>query len=126
GAGVSPGTYTLTVTGTGTSVTHSTTVTLTVTFAGGSGIVNGGFEAGNLSGWTAAGSAVAAGPGHTGSYSASVGSSSPTSGDSSIKQTFSTPSGGSRTLGLWYSIHCPDTGRYDWATVTLRHNTRRK
>jgi len=127
GSTVSTGTYTLTVTGTGTSVTHSTTVTLNATLApGASGIVNGGFEAGNLSGWTVAGTATAASPGHSGSYSAWVGSTSPTSGDSSVKQTFNAPSGGSHVLTFWYSVHCPDTLTYDWATVTLRDNTRKR
>ena len=66
GASVAAGTYNLTVTGTGASATHSTGVSLTVTLAGGFGIVNGGFETGNLSGWTVAGSASVASPGNSG------------------------------------------------------------
>jgi Pro-kumamolisin, activation domain/Putative Ig domain len=119
------GTYTITVTGTEGSKTHSTAVTLTVTSSGGgSGIVNGGFETGNLSGWTASGASatVVNSNCHSGTYCAQLGSTSPTNGDSSIAQTFTVPQG-SNTLSFWYRITCPDTIQYDWATATLKDNT---
>jgi hypothetical protein len=115
------GTYPVTVTGTGTSATHSTTVTLAVNPAG--GLTNGGFEAGTLSGWTASGSATVTSTGaHSGSYTALVGSASPTNGDSYIRQTFTVPAGASQ-LSFWYDVTCPDTVTYDWATATLTDNT---
>ncbi len=86
-------------------------------------IVNGGFETGTLSGWTATGAATGvttAGP-HSGAYAALLGSSSPTNGDSSISQTFTASTSG--TLSFWYSVTCPDTLTYDWATATLQDNT---
>jgi serine protease len=122
-ASVPAGTYTLTVTGTGTSVTHTVPVTLTVTASGGGDIVNGGFETGTLSGWNPSGSTGVGSPAHSGTYAAVVGSTAPTQGDSTIVQTFSTPSGASRTLTVWYQIHCPDKVRFDWATITVRDNT---
>jgi hypothetical protein len=88
----------------------------------GGGIVNGGFETGTLSSWSLAGAASIVAGGHSGSYSARVGSTSPTNGDSSISQTFTAPSG-STQLSFWYKMTCPDTVRYDWATATLRDNT---
>jgi len=115
-----PGTYTITVTGTGTSATHSTTFALTVNSPG--GIVNGGFESGSLSGWTASGATSISTTAHSGGFSAMVGSSSPFNGDSSIAQTFNVPAG-SGTLSFWYRVVCPDTVTYDWATATLKDNT---
>jgi hypothetical protein len=123
GSSVTPGPYTITVTGTGTSATHSTSVSLTVTASGGSGgIVNGGFETGDFTGWTRAGTTSIVSPGHTGSYAAQLGSTSPTNGDSSISQTFTAPTGVTK-LHFWYKVVCPDTVTYDWARATLRDNT---
>jgi hypothetical protein len=118
------GSYTVTVTGTGPggAPVHSTTVTLTVTQPTGGGIVNGGFEAGSLSGWTSVGATAISTAAHSGSSSAKVGSSSPFNGDSSISQTFSAPAAGG-TLSFWYNVVCTDTVTYDWATATLKDNT---
>jgi len=123
GSSTATGTYPVTVTGAGTSATHTTSISLTVTAASsGGGIVNGGFETGNLTGWTSTGTTSVAGSAHTGSFAAQVGGTSPTNVDSSIAQTFSAPSTGG-TLIFWYNVHCPDTLTYDWATATLRDNT---
>lgn len=95
---------------------------VTGTAASGSNvIVNGGFETGTLGSWTAASAASVVSGGHTGSYAARVGSTSPTNGDSSISQTFTAPSG-TTNVSFWYKMTCPDTVRYDWATATLRDN----
>ena len=119
-----PGPYTITVTGTEGSATHATSVSLTVTGTSGSGVVNGGFETGSLSGWTASGasSAVVSSGCHGGTFCARLGSTTPTNGDSSIAQTFTVPAGGS-TVSFWYKVSCPDTLTYDWAVATLRDNT---
>src|SRR5205085_286846 len=112
------GTYTLTITGTAPSATHSTSVGVTVTAPPPpGGIANGGFESG-LSSWTSTGATSVSTTAHTGTSSAQVGSGSPFSGDSSIAQTFTAPSGSS-SLSLWYQVHCPDSVTYDWATATL-------
>ncbi|MER7757758.1 hypothetical protein [Kitasatospora sp. NPDC097643] len=118
------GSYAITVTGTGTSATHTATYTLTVTGGPTGGVTNGGFEAGSLSGWTATGPAtgVTTTGQHSGGYAALLGSTSPTNGDSTVTQTFTAPTGTS-TLSLWYSVTCPDTVTYDWATATLKDNT---
>jgi hypothetical protein len=87
------------------------------------GITNGGFETGNLTGWSTAGttSVTTSGP-HSGTYAAFLGSTSPTNGDSSISQSFTVPSG-KATLSFWYNVYCPDTLTYDWATATLTDTT---
>lgn len=87
-----------------------------------SGVVNGGFETGSLSGWTAVGSALATTPGHSGTYAARLGSTVATNGDSSLSQTFTAPAA-TTALSFWYSVQCPDTVTYDWATATLKDNT---
>ena len=87
------------------------------------GITNGTFETGSLSGWTTAGTTSAAtGNAHNGSFAGQTGSNSPTSGDSTLKQTFTAPAGTSK-LSLYVKVVCPDTVTYDWATVTLKDNT---
>jgi serine protease len=98
-------------------------VTVTSSGGGGGGITNGGFEAGTFSGWTTSGASTAISTtAHSGSYSAMLGKTTATNGDSAIAQTFTVPSGYG-TVTFWYQVHCPDTVTYDWATATLKDNT---
>ncbi|MEO7022456.1 MAG: protease pro-enzyme activation domain-containing protein [Ktedonobacteraceae bacterium] len=85
-------------------------------------VSNPGFETGNFSGWAVAGTTSISNTGHTGSHAAQAGGTSPTNGDSSIRQTF-TASSGSSMLSFWYQVNCPDSVQYDWATATLKDNT---
>jgi uncharacterized membrane protein len=114
------GSYTVTVTGTAASGAHSTSVSLTVSTA--NSIVNGGFETGTFTGWTTSGTTSISIASHTGTYAAQAGGASPTSGDSSISQTFTATSAGG-SLSFWFKVVCPDTVTYDWATATLKDNT---
>jgi len=114
---VAAGSYTVTVTGTEGFAIHSTFVIVTVTLKG---IVNGGFETGDFTGWTVTGKTAIVKTSHTGSFAARVGSTSPST-SSTVAQTFTVPAAGGR-LSFWYRMSCPDTLKYDWFTVTLRDN----
>ena len=87
-------------------------------------IANGDLEAGTLSGWAPSGASatITSSDEHSGSYAAMLGSTSPTSGDSTITQTFDAPTGVTG-ISFWYKMYCPDTIYYDWATATLTDNT---
>ena len=123
---LSPGTaaantYSITVTGTSGTLSHSTSVSWTIAGTGGGGTLsNGDFESG-LSGWTATGSTSASTTAHTGTGSAMVGSTGPTT-DSALAQTFTLPSNAT-SLSFYYRVVCPDTVTYDWASATLKDNT---
>jgi hypothetical protein len=83
-----PGVYALTVTGTAASASHSATFTLTVNGtppAG--GVVNGGFESGALSPWSAAGDAIVATPAHSGTHALQVVPTSSATGEAAQNVT---------------------------------------
>lgn len=122
------------VTGSGFGVTASlsgatpSSVTITITAAPANPIQNGGFETGSFSpGWSASGAyeaVIQSFSCHSGAGPdcAQLGQPTPTNGNSTISQLFTVPSGAS-TVSFYYSISCPDTVTYDWATATLRDNT---
>jgi hypothetical protein len=86
-------------------------------------LVNGTFETGSLSGWTASGSSSASTASvHGGTTSALLGLVGTATKDSAIAQTFTALSAGG-TLSFWYLAVCNDTVAYDWATATLKDNT---
>ncbi|MGN6794654.1 MAG: hypothetical protein ACTHJW_19895 [Streptosporangiaceae bacterium] len=85
-------------------------------------VLNGGFEAGTFAHWTRTGAATAivkSGT-HSGKDAARLGKSAPTSGNSSIAQTFTARG---THLTFWYKPSCPDTVDQSWATATLTDNT---
>ena len=120
GFGVAPGQYAVTVTGTAGSITHSTSVVIvTVTRTG---LVNGGFETADLTGWSATGPVMVINYPHSGIYNAEVGTPglpTPTVGDSVLTQTFDVPASASK-LVFWYWDFCNDKVKNDWFTVTLQ------
>jgi serine protease len=58
---------------------------------------------------------------HSGQYALKLGTATPST-DNSVTQNFTIGSTASY-LALSYSVVCPDTVYYDWATVTLHDNT---
>ena len=124
GTSTTAGTYSITVTGTGSTATHTTVVSLTVTTPPPpGGVVNGGFETGSLSGWTASGVVTpkVVTTAHGGLYSAQLGASTAYSGNSTLAQTVVIPAGNSR-LTFWYQPHCPDTLTYDQIQMQIRNS----
>ncbi|WP_234538273.1 carbohydrate binding domain-containing protein [Streptomyces shenzhenensis] len=106
GSSVAAGTYPVTVTGTAAGTSHSATYTLTVTSSGGGGgggggsLTNAGFETGSPSPWTCTGgSAVVAGPVHSGSHSLQVTPSSSSTGE--CDQGVTLAANHSYTLTAW-------------------------
>jgi hypothetical protein len=92
--------------------------------AGPAGVTNGGFEAGNLSGWSASGvTAVTKDQPHNGRYAALIGDpDDPRKGDSTIRQSF-VAARNHRRLSFWYNANCLDREKYDWTTASLKDDT---
>jgi hypothetical protein len=88
------------------------------------GIVNGGFEDGNFTGWTTsgAGESVVSSGCHSGTYCAMVGKATATHGSSNVWQTFTAPSGVSH-ISIWYNESCPGSVSTEWATAAITDNT---
>lgn len=89
-------------------------------------MVNGGFETGSASGWTATGlTSVQSSGAHSGTYAGRVGSSS-TLLQSSLAQTFTEPTD-TYSLSVWYEMPVCSTSAsgttQDYATITLTDNT---
>jgi hypothetical protein len=108
------------------TATATSTRTATGTPVPGGGIVNGGFEAGSLAGWTAGDAGTRAvypqattAQHRSGAYSALVGGngSPEPKGDSCLYQTFTTPGG---TFSAWYLPFTADVVAYDWQEGYLR------
>ncbi|MGY0237117.1 alpha-lytic protease prodomain-containing protein [Longispora urticae] len=86
------------------------------------GVVNGGYETGDLGGWTSAGTiGNISTPVHGGTRAARIGAVTP-SADSTLSQTFTAPPGATR-LSFWYKMSCPDTVGYAWFAATLKDDT---
>ena len=92
-------------------------------------IVNGGFETGNLSSWSAGGvylPFVVTGHAHAGTYSSQLGASSGSepNGNSSLYQTITIPSTvTSATLTFWYWPSTTDTITYDWQEAQVQNSS---
>lgn len=118
--------YTLTLSGQGDGIEGEYTLFDDVTLApaGPDPVVNGGFETGTFSGWSASGPAtsiVSSGQ-HSGSHAAQAGSASGSNGSSDIAQTFTAKAGDSG-LAFWYDVNCSSLNSGDGASATLTDHT---
>ena len=92
-------------------------------------IVNGGFETGSLSSWTAAtgtlAPAVSKAQVHSGTYSALLGKTAKpeVSGNSSLYQTVSIPAGATASLTYWYWASTNDTISYAWQEAQIQNTS---
>ena len=88
------------------------------------GVANGGFETGDLTGWSTAGdqlpSVVSTTP-HTGTRSALLGAGGSIvfTGDSTLSQAVIVP-GINPTLTVWYFPHCRDTITFDQIQIKIK------
>jgi hypothetical protein len=111
-------TASVTVTGSSPSANHSAIATVQVSGGGtmgGDAVTNGGFETGDLSGWSWLSGVVRIRQppyAHSGGYSARVGSITGYLGDSVLNQTIRVPSG-SPQLSFWYLPRCYDDVQWD-------------
>jgi hypothetical protein len=111
------------------NVGTSSTINVTVNNTSSQLIVNGGFETGNLSSWSAGGvylPFVVTGHAHAGTYSSQLGASSGTepNGNSSLYQTITIPSTvTSATLTFWYWPSTTDTITYDWQEAQVQNTS---
>jgi beta-N-acetylhexosaminidase len=84
-------------------------------------IVNGGFEAGTLTGWTASGTVALGAAPYQGVYDVTVGTGAAATGNSSLVQTFVMP-GTVKSISFAHRIGCTAGTTRDYATVSLRDN----
>src|ERR1051325_5706882 len=90
-------------------------------------INNGGFETGNLSGWSVTSAlpppVVVSGGAHSGTYSAQLGtlSGSEPLGDAAMYQTF-TVTGTGQALTFWYKTSTTDSISYDWQDAYIQNS----
>ncbi|HEX8702354.1 MAG TPA: hypothetical protein VF815_26205, partial [Myxococcaceae bacterium] len=81
-------------------------------------LINGGFEAGALSGWTSTGTVTQSPGAHSGSAAAVLGSPTlATFGDSTLRQTFTVPAAGA-LLRYWFLSNAVDVPA-DYAAVRI-------